>query len=251
MNWLLILVIIVIGGLAYRGYKKGLIRMVLSLATIILSVIITGVLGPVVSKSLCDSEVVLNYVSDGVNQGLGIEKSMSDMSEQMAAGIRGEDNTIKIGEKDRKSFISGLDLPDLLSDSLLDGTADLIQETGQVTAHTFSDYVCDMLAKIIIRTLTYVIIFFIARIILKILVTAFNVVDKIPIVEDASELVGCFIGAGTGLIVVWVGFMILVAFSSTDFGIQCYRCINESPVLAFLYNNNLLLKWILSAVANN
>ena len=73
MNWLLLVVLAIIAGLTYRGYRKGFIGMVLSVAVILLSVVITGVLAPVISKSLCASEIVLNYVSDGVNEGFGIE----------------------------------------------------------------------------------------------------------------------------------------------------------------------------------
>lgn len=251
MNWLLILVVAVVAGLAYRGYKKGLIQMVLSVVVIILSVVVTGIFAPVISKSLCESKVVLNYVSDGVNEGLGIEKNLKKMTQQAAGSIRGKknNNTKKLNEKERKSVIANLDLPDLLTDSIMDSTADMIESTGQVTANRFSNYICDSLAIIIIRTLTYVATFLVARIILHILFTLFKVVDRIPGVEAFNELAGCAVGVVTGLLVVWIGFMLLVAFSSTSFGQECYRCINESPVLAFLYNNNLLLKWILSSLS--
>lgn len=251
MNWLLVVVMAVVAGLAYRGYKKGLIRMVLSVAVIVLSVVVTGILGPVISKSLCESKVVLNYVSDGVNEGLEIEENLNKMTQQAAGSIRGnkKDYSQILDIKEQKSVIANLDLPDLLTDSVMDSTADMIESTGQVTASRFSKYICDSLAIIIIRVITYVVIFFVARIILQILVTIFNVVDHIPGVEEVNELAGCAVGAATGLLVVWIGFMFLVAFSSTSFGQECYRCINESDILAFLYNNNLLLKWILSSLS--
>ena len=218
MNWLLLVVIIAIAGLTYRGYRKGVIRMVLSVAVILLSVVVTGILAPVISKSLCESEIVLTYVSDGVNGGLGIEEHINELTKQAAGNIRGGQNSIKIGEKQQKSIIANLELPDILTDTIANNTADMIENAGQVTAQRFSKFICDSLARIIIRTLTYIIVFFIARIILRILVTVFKVVDSIPGMEDVSELVGGAIGAVTGLIVVWIGFIVMVAFSRTDFG---------------------------------
>lgn len=249
MNWLLLIVIVVIAGLAYRGYRKGFIRMVLSVAVILLSVVITGILAPVISKSLCESEIVLNYVSEGVNEGLGIEESMNQLTRQAAGNIRSGQKSVELGESEQKNIIEKLALPRILTDSIANSTADMIENTGRATAQHISKYVCDSLARIIIRTLTYIVVFFIARIILRILVTVFKVVDNIPGMEDVSELVGGAIGAVTGLLVVWIGFLLLVTFSSTSFGQECYQCINDSMVLRFLYNNNLILQWILHSLS--
>lgn len=249
MNWLLLVVIAVIAGLAYRGYKKGFIRMVLSVAVILLSVVITGILAPVISRSLCESEIVLNYVSDGVNEGLGIEENMNRLTQQAAGNIRGGQKSVKLGETEQKSIIAKLDLPDILTDTIANSTADMVENAGRVTAQRFSKYICDSLARIIIRTLTYIVVFLIARVILRILVTVFRVVDAIPGMEEVSELVGGAIGAVTGLLVVWIGFILLVTFSSTSFGQECYRCVNDSSILSFLYNNNLILQWILHTLS--
>lgn len=249
MNWLLLVVLAIIAGLTYRGYRKGFIGMVLSVAVILLSVVITGVLAPVISKSLCESEIVLNYVSDGVNEGLGIEENMNRLTQQAAGNIRGKQKSVSLEAREQKNIIKKLDLPDILTDSITNSTADMIENTGRVTAQRFSKYISDSLARIIIRTLTYIVVFFIARIILRILITVFKVVDSIPGMEDVSELVGGAIGAVTGLLVVWIGFILLVTFSSTNFGQECYRCINDSSILSFLYNNNLILQWILHSLS--
>lgn len=248
MNWLLLVVIITVVGLAYRGYKKGFIRMVLSVAVILLSVVITGILAPVISKSLCESEIILTYVSDGVNEGLGIQENINKLTKQAAGNIRGG-QSVKLGETERKNIIENLELPDILTDTIANNTADRIENAGQITGKRFSKYICDSLARIIIRTLTYIVVFFVARIILRIFVTVFKVVDCIPGMEEVSELVGGAIGTVTGLLVVWIGFIIMVAFSSTEFGQECYRCINDSAILSFLYNNNLILQWILHSLS--
>lgn len=246
MNWLLLVVAIVILGLAYRGYKKGLVSMVLSVGTLILSIMITGFLGPIFSDSLCDSQIIMDYVSEQVNTNLGIEQTMNDAIDAATGKNKKEDTTIS--SKLQENIVKQLGLPNLVSSSVLDGTADIVNAAGKVTVKRFSTYLCREIAKLIIRGITYIVLFVIIRIVLKIMVKVFGIVDKIPVVEDVSQLAGGIAGAITGFVVVWIGFLFLLAFSGTSFGITCYQCINDSPILSFLYNNNLLLKWILTSV---
>lgn len=248
MNWLLFAVIVIILGLTYRGYKKGLISMVLSVVILILGVMITGFLGPIFSNSLCQSQIIMDYVSEQVNINLKIEQTMDEAIDVATGKNQKED--ITISSKLQQNIVEHLGLPSLVSSSVLDGTAQIINEAGKVTAKNFSEYLCRKLAGLIIRGMTYIVIFIVVRIILKIVVKVFRIVDKIPLVEDVSELAGGIVGAITGFVIVWIGFLFLLALSGTSFGVACYQCINESPILSFLYNNNLLLKWILVSVNN-
>ena len=244
MNWLLIVVLLLIVFRVYRGYKKGAIHMILSFSALIISVLLTGFLGPVVSRQLCESEIVLGYVSDAVNESLGIEDAMLETKNQIARAVTGQ----KIDQSQQQEAINKIGLPSSINDTIMSGLHDTISNTGTITAHKFAVSISDELAKIIIRGITYVVIFLIAKIGLRIIIMLFGIIDKLPRVEDASQLAGAGIGAISGFIMVWVGFLFLLALSSTNFGIECYRCINESTFLTFLYNNNLLLKWILYSV---
>lgn len=246
MNWLLLIVVVVILGFAYRGYKKGLVLMILSAGTLILSIMITGFLGPIFSDSLCDSRIIMDYVSEQVNANLGIEQTMNDAIDMATGKNTKEDVTIP--SKLQETIVEQLGLPNLVSSSVLDGTAEIVNAAGKVTANRFSEYLCREIARFIVRGITYIALFILVRILLKIIVKVFQIVDKIPVVEDVSELAGGIAGALTGIMVVWIGFLFLLAFSGTSFGVACYQCINESSVLSFLYNNNLLLKWILASV---
>lgn len=246
MNWLLFVVIIVVLGFAYNGYRKGLVSMILSVGTLIFSIIITGFLGPIFSESLCGSQIIMGYVSEQVNENLAIEQTMNNAID-VATGKNIKDN-MAISSKLQENIIEQLELPDLISSSVLDGTAEIVNTAGKVTVKKFSNYLCNEIARFIIRGITYIVLIIIIRILLKIIVKVFKVVDKIPVLEDISQLAGGVTGAIIGFVVVWVGFLFLLAFSGTSFGISCYQCINESSVLSFMYNNNLLLKWILASV---
>lgn len=246
MNWLVVVVVLIVAVNAYRGYKKGAIRMLLGLGALIGSVIVTGFLGPVISDSLCGSQIVMDYVSDSVNDSLRIEENINKTIEQTAGKVYTEKT--KLTSTQQEKTVEALGLPSSIVDSVLEGTAASISQSGKIAAGKFAACICDSIARIIIRGITYVVLFLIARIALQILVVVLGTLDKIPAIEDASELAGGAVGALSGLLVVWVGFLFLLAFSGTSFGMACYACIDDSAILRFVYNNNLLLKWILYSV---
>ena len=245
MNWLLVVIAIILITLTYQGYKKGLIRMILSLGVIVCSIVITGILGPAISKGLCESEIVLPYVSEKVNEGFKIEQNLNEFTEQTVGKLKNNKKK-PISNKEQTRFVEELELPNILTDAVIENTATIIESTGKVTAYKFSRIISESIAKLIIRGITYIVVFVITRTLLQIFVRIFRIVEMLPGIEDVSELAGGFVGACSSLFIIWVGFMLLLAFSSTSFGIECYKCINESSVLSFLYNNNLLLKWILN-----
>ena len=117
MNWLLIVVLLLIVFRVYRGYKKGAIHMILSFSALIISVLLTGFLGPVVSRQLCESEIVLGYVSDAVNESLGIEDAMLETTNQIAGAVTGQ----KIDQSQQQEAINKIGLPSSINDTIMSG----------------------------------------------------------------------------------------------------------------------------------
>lgn len=247
MNWLLVIVLSIIAGFTIWGYRKGVILMFLSFGTVVLSVVITGIVGPSVGNSLCKNQEIMDTVSDAVNENMGIEKCLNDLLEQKVGKYTGETEQKKLNQKEREQAMSVLELPETIKNNVVQGVMQEVSEVGKVTVKKFSTYICDEIAKIIIKGIVYIVVFLLVKIVLKVVVSVFKVIDRLPVIEETSELLGGAVGAATGFIIVWVGFMFLLAFSGTALGMQCYEYINDSAILSFLYNNNLLLKWILSS----
>ena len=128
MNWLLILTLVIIIGFAIRGYNKGIIKMMLSLFSLIFSIIAAFVLAPMISENLCHNKVVVNHVSDWVNEGLGIEKSCMDITDNMISSIKGTDKKGKtnMSAAQKKEMIQKLTLPDKIKDSILENTIEVV-----------------------------------------------------------------------------------------------------------------------------
>lgn len=249
MNWLLIVVLAIIVGFTMHGYRKGIIRMVISLVSMILSILIAFVAAPVISDGLCNNEAVMSYVSEGINEGLHIEEKCQEITGDVAAGIKetGKKST-NLNNAQKETVIQELTLPEKIKNTMLDNTAQIINTNGKATAVKFSKSVSEYIARIVIRSMTYILLFMIFKAILRIVTKALRVVEKIPVVKSMDGAVGGVVGLASGLLIVWVVFLFLFLLSGTPVGTASYQCINDSSILTFLYDNNILLQWVLKTI---
>lgn len=246
MNWLLVGVIGLIGGFTLWGYKKGVSHMIFTVGTLIIATLLTGFLGPIFASSFCESEIIVTKVSTTVNETLQVQEKMNAIVDG-ATGGRIEKKT-KLTEKQQGDTIVSMGLPGAISDKLIDGVREQANIKGKITAAKFSKYICDTIAKMIIQECVYIVLFILIKGLLRILIRLFALVDKVSVVEDVDEIIGGAMGLFCGFGAVWIGFLFLLAFSGTQFGVNCYKCINDSNILSWIYNNNLLLQWVLQSV---
>ena len=59
-----------------------------------------------------------------------------------------------------------------------------------------------------------------------------------------NRIAGGILGIGTGLIVVWVLFIIITLMYDSEIGRQCFASIAENEFLTYLYENNILMYYI-------
>lgn len=250
INWLLIITLAIIIGFTIHGYQKGIIKMALSLFSMILSILVAFILAPTFSESLCNSEIVLNYFSEWVNEGLGIEEKCVDITNNMVNGIKETNKKDKknMSVAQKEALIDKLILPKKIKNVMLKNTAEIVENKGKITAINFAKEISDYIARIVIKAITYIMVFVVFKVLFRVITIVFNLVDKLPIIENINEITGAIAGAISGLLIVWVGFLFLLLLSTTSIGIMCYEYINDSTILTFLYNNNLLVHWVLESI---
>ena len=79
-------------------------------------------------------------------------------------------------------------------------------------------------------------------IILKAILIMLDIISKLPILHQVNILAGATAGAIEGLVLVWIGFIIITMLGSTTFGQEALGLINDNELLSYLYNNNILSK---------
>ncbi len=222
MNWLFIATMLIIGGGAFLGWRAGFVKTVFSLVSTIAVIILTILFSPIVTNMLKSSDIIYG----GIRGQLASIIHFPDMEE----GTTTDD------------FIDGLSLPDSIKDTLKGNEA--ITEYAGARLEELEVYVCDTLTDIIVNAIGFIVTFLIAAAGLALLCFVLNIISKLPVLHQINTLAGVAVGALEGLVVVWIFFIVITMFGTTEFGRETLALISENPVLSFLYDSNLLSGFI-------
>lgn len=223
MNWLVILVLAIIGGYTLNGRRRGFIITAFTLFSSIISLILTIWVCPVISKEVQNND-----------------KVMTTLTKQVSKVIEFKDAGNKIA--DQVNFIDKLPLPKIMKHTLIENnTTDVY---AAMAVNNFEDYIKNTIAIIIINSIVFIVVFLIASIALQLISRTLDIISKLPIINGLNKTAGLFVGLIHGIVMIWVACIILTAMSSTKIGETLFILINESPLLSSIYNNNLLLTFI-------
>lgn len=225
INYLLIaaLIALIIG--MVKGYRKGFLRLAVSVAGLILVVLIVTKISPYVSDYLINHTTMYNKVRTRI----------VTMYENKAA-----DNSTE--EKQNETIIS-YQLPDVISNALISNNKEDTYTALAVTL--FEEYIAGYLAKIVIKAGSFVGLFIVLAIAQLCLFAAIKILEKIPVLKTVNRMLGMGLGIMMALLFIWVFFVASLVFFGNSLGNWVIVQVNNSRVLSYLFNNNLLFKFIL------
>lgn len=223
MSWLLILVIAVMGITTFVGYKKGLIKMVLSLLSIVITLAAVCIVTPIISDFVKNNTGAYNKLHDAVEEKL--------FTEEMFSGSESE-------------IIKKIEVPEAVRELLEKNNS--LEKYKEMGVATFKEYVTRSVTDLIFNAIIFVVSYIIVFIAVRILFAAINLISKLPLINQANKFAGLVIGFAEGLLIVWLLFAAATMLGSTDFGKSVFEQVNGNALLGFLYKNNLVMKYLLS-----
>lgn len=219
MNWLLVVVAAVFLLFALQGYHRGLIKSILSFFSLVITLVFVSFLSP--------------YISNFFIEHTSVYESVKETCEEVM-------------KPDEDGGSGSSNLPAFLQDTMAEtGGSELLVQGEDI----FYDYAGGYLAKLIINAVAYVISFSILLIILKNIMSVLNIISKLPVINGINKLAGLLLGLVQGLLIVWIGFLVITIFSNQGLGRTCYLYINDSAILTLLYECNPILKLILGFIS--
>ena len=228
INILLVAVILILVISAVNGYRKGFLRIAISLFTIILVICVVTVISPYVSNYLTNHTKVYDNLKEKV-----VEVFADDNAQY--------DNTI---EENQIKTIESYDLPEIITTCLISNNK---AETYQsLMVSLFEEYVAGYLARMIINAISFIGCFLVLWIFIWFIIFSADIIARIPIIKGFNKLLGLIAGLIKGLLIVWVGFFVAIIFFGNTIGSQMLTSINSSVILTILFNNNLLAQFITS-----
>lgn len=226
-NWLLIIVIVIIGGYALYGRHKGFIKTVFSLFSIIAALILTVWISPIVSKQVQQNDKIMSFTTNKVTKVV----------------VTNNKDKTKVNKKSGQiTYINKLPFPKAVKTALIENNNSDMYTAMAV--NSFKEYISSSISRIIINAAVFILIMLIAIIVLSVLCEALNIISKLPIINGLNKTAGLFAGLLQGFIIVWIGCIALTMFSSTKFVQSIFEIINKNTFLSLIYNNNLFLKFI-------
>ena len=231
MNALLIIVGIVFLLSVIIGYKRGLVKIIASLLATLVCIVLVFLISPSVSRWIQESTPLKETVKNKCIELLLPDETTGEEALQT-----------EIPREQQISMIEGADIPEVIQKMLLENNNNEVYTALGV--QTFGEYIGAYVAKVIADILAFLITFIAVFIIVRIVLGMLNIVDKIPLVGGANHLVGGILGAGIGILIIWILFIVITLLYNTSFGMACMKGISESEILTKLYDSNILLKYI-------
>lgn len=225
MNWLLLIVIILLLAYISIGYHKGMIRTIISMFAVIIALVVAAMVSPYLSSILQKTDGIYNYIEKNVNHAISIDDAVSEKTDQLAT-------------------INELPLPDSIKESLTINNNKEIYNLLHIDS--FDDYIAAYITCMILRAISFSVVFIIALILIRIITQVLDLVSKLPIVNGLNKLGGAVIGLSQGLIILWVLCIVLTMFGGTELGMYLFEQINDSQLLSTIYNNNVLMQYIIN-----
>ena len=238
MNLLTIIILLVLLVFAINGYMRGFARTLTSLLFFVFSGVLVYYSTPYVNDFLKTQTPVYHFVESKC-ETLVEEAIMDKLDEETQKFAQQSD----VPRKDQNKIIKSLPIPKELQTQLLDNNNSYTY--ANMAVQTFSEYISTYLADMILNMLTYFISFNLVSIALHVVARALRIMTRLPILRGVNRMCGGALGFVKGICIVWLFFLVVAICSNTEIGSQLLTMIKESPILKFLYESNVFLRYIL------
>lgn len=200
---------------AWRGYRLGIIKMLLYVAVLLITMVLSGIL-------VCPAaEMVKNNTSLYAN----IEEAVADMIE----------------DHEVTNIEAAMNLP--FPEYMLEE----IQQAMEVDS-TVADVAAEVIASQIFNAIVYICLNILIYVILRIIVSALGIVAQLPVIKEVNKLAGFAVGVLEGIVILWLLCLLLQACGSEEWAQDMFVQINNSDFLSWIYNHNLLVGFIKNIV---
>ena len=229
LNTLTIVALAYLAIAALWGGFRGMIRTVLAFLVLAITVVVTYTAAPVVYQSLHESANVSNYLQ---NKSATVIDNLAD---GIAAG------------KDSSDWLDILPLPGEVAEAASYGDNNMIAQVlkSDPVRGALAIQMANIITRIIATIITAVTVFIVLTIIRFILLR----MADLPGISAADHLLGFILGLIKGIVVLWIGLLIIRLIALTGSGAELQRQVNESEVLAMIDDYNMIRRLIMSLIA--
>ena len=215
MNWLLVVVLVILAGHTIKGYRRGLLRVLFSVASLLITVLFVAWATPYVSNFLKENTKIYQKVETKCEQKVQKEEKSTGLLEEY--GIR---------------------LPKSIEEKLFGNVekgADGVLETSGVYKA-----MAEPLAQLAVDGIAFFVSLIVCAIILHLIGGVLDIASELPVIKGINQVLGLGAGLLYGLLLVWLFFYFVAVMQAFPFGQSLLAMIQQSEFLTALYEDNML-----------
>jgi len=215
--------VIIIGTVAlfmYLGYRRGLLRMIFSLISFILAILLASYLFPIVAEWMMETPVYY-ALKDYIVRTMGLE--------DMVQAHSGE-------------IITNLPLPDIILNFLYQHNTPNAFEILNVS--TIEEYIAAYFARMAINVISLFVVFVVVKFILSLISGLLDLMSRLPVIKQFNKGGGLLIGLALGVIIVWIGLAVMTLFFLDPTNPDLMSMLENSLIAGWVYETNPIMKML-------
>lgn len=219
MNWILLGVIVFLAAMTVIGLIRGFSRMLLSLVSFILALVITWALTPLVKTLVTDHTGIDDGIRGKLTEWLSDNPDALENIEHIP--IPGQFHT-------ETKQTSG------------EGTEEALPETEEQHKARV-DNAAEFLTNLILTSAIALLLFLLLSILIALLGKLLDLINRLPGFKQLNRLLGAILGLALGLVILELALLVLPVLGSTGVGAYILGEIGRSKLLTWLYQNNVMV----------
>ena len=222
-----IIILVIIAALAFIGLSRGAIKTLFNLLGLILSMVLSFILGNLVSAWIY-STFFKRGIIDNINATIEQEGAVN--------AVQSIINSIP------NYIYNALSETGVTKETLLKNTQAVANDAQASVANSLEGVIGPLITTII-SFFVIIVLFILLMILVKFLARILHTVFQLPLLHTINRTLGLFLGFAEGLAVVYLLVLlakIILPYMNDDFFIN-QQLINESMIFKSLYDFNLFL----------
>lgn len=233
---LIIATLLIVAFNMWRGHRKGLVHIVLSLCSTLAAVVIAALLAGPINDYIADNTGIYTAIEN--QTGKLLDKEEGDNKQALETPVSGDENAFK---NSARQVMDSLGIPVSVQDTILGVDIAELAKDGVKTAQ---DVVVRALTKCVGVAIVFILLFVVMKVVLAIVIRALDLLNKLPIIGDINQFAGMLVGGVYGIVIVWLALVIVNMFANMEWAQVVLNGISGNPVAEFIYNSNIILNMI-------
>jgi len=221
----------ILAGYTLAGFSKGFLKIVYSLVSWIVILVVVIVATPYIENYLKNDTNIYNKVVAHCEEAIReqAQKKLTESGEGAASALSENELFAVIADKIPEELLENLKIQAMeLTDELMDSQG-------------FYNKTAVAMAELLIQGISTLVAIILGIIIAIMISALLGFIANFPIIGFANRILGLAAGAVNGLLVVWIAFYLVAVLCATELGSTIITQIYANEMLLYLYENNIVL----------